>query len=119
MNKQQKSGKQPRKPRKVSDEEVRYTLLTMCAEAGLEGKVRPEDVAMAILTDQWQTLLSRLRLMCKQQAIAGYIEILRKGEVADPEDFKGVIRLRITEAGLREAAVVEMPKKKKKREGWA
>ena len=26
--------------------------------------------------------------------------ILRKGEPADPDDFKGVYRLRITEAGL-------------------
>ncbi|MBK8987918.1 MAG: DUF3253 domain-containing protein [Chloroflexi bacterium] len=92
---------QPKKPRRVSDDEVRETLLQMCRAAGLDDSVRPEDVARAILPDFWQTLLKRIRLMAKQLTVAGKLTILRKGEPADPADFKGLIRLQITELGLQ------------------
>jgi hypothetical protein len=90
----------PKKPRKVSDDEVRDTILTMCQEAGLNGVVKPEAVARTILPDFWQTLLKRIRLTSKQLAVAGKVLILRKGEPADPNDFKGIYRLQITEAGM-------------------
>lgn len=92
--------KRQQKPRRVSDEEVRETILNMCREAGLDGAVRPEAVAQLILPNHWQTLLKRIRLMSKQLAVAGLLTILRKGEPADPTDFKGIIRLQITEMGL-------------------
>lgn len=90
-----------RKPRRVSDDEVDETILALCRAAGLEGRVRPEDVAMTILPDHWQTLTGCIRLASRQLAHQGKIEILRKGEPVDPDNFKGVYRLRITEAGLR------------------
>jgi len=90
----------PPKPRKVSDDEVRDTLLLMCRKAGLAGSIKPEDVARTVLPDFWQTLLKRIRLTSKQLALAGKVVILRKGEAADPNDFKGLYRLQITEAGL-------------------
>lgn len=97
----------PKKPRRVSDEEVRETILKMAGAEGLEGSIRPEDVARRILPDHWQTLLKRVRLTSKQLAVAGLLTILRKGEPADPEEFKGLIRLQITEAGMAATAVEE------------
>jgi hypothetical protein len=91
----------PKKPRRVSDEEVHQTILQLCRQAGLGGAVRPEAVAQHILPEHWQTLLKRVRLAGKQLAVAGRITILRKGEVTDPNDFKGLIRLQITELGLQ------------------
>ena len=91
----------PKKPRKVSDDEVRDTILEMCREAGSNGAVKPEAVARTILPDFWQTLLKRIRLTSKQLAVAGKIAILRKGEPADPNDFKGLYRLQITEMGMQ------------------
>jgi hypothetical protein len=90
----------PKKPRRVSDDEVRDTILAMCREAGLDSSIKPEDVAHIILPDFWQTLTKRIRLTSKQLAAAGKIVILRKGEPADPNDFKGLYRLQITKAGL-------------------
>lgn len=90
------------KPRRVSDEEVRETILEQTRAAGLEGKVRPEDVAMALLPHHWQTLTGRIRLTCRQLAHEGKVYILRKGNVADPDDFKGVYRIRVSKAGLEE-----------------
>lgn len=97
----------PKKPRRVSDDEVRETILTLCREAGLEGVVRPETVARVILPEHWQTMLKRVRLMGKQLATAGLLTILRKGEPADPKVVKGVIYLQITEAGLVVEEVVD------------
>lgn len=90
----------PKKPRRVSDDEVRETILSFCRAAGPDGNVRPEDVARHILPDHWQTLLKRIRLTSKQLAVAGQIVILRKGQPADPDDVKGLIRLQITALGL-------------------
>ncbi|MDT8304354.1 MAG: DUF3253 domain-containing protein [Anaerolineae bacterium] len=89
-----------KKPRRVSDEEIRETLLTLCRAAGPAGRVRPEDIAIAILPDHWQTLTKRIRLIGRQLAHAGKVVILRKGEPVDPDDFRGVYRLQITEAGM-------------------
>ncbi len=90
-----------KKPRRVSDGEVRETILALARAAGPEGRVRPEDVAIAILPNHWQTLTGRIRLAARQLAHEGLIVILRKGQAADPDDFKGVYRLRITVAGLQ------------------
>jgi hypothetical protein len=47
--------------------------------------------------------------MSKQLAVAGLLTILRKGEPADPQDFKGVVRLQITSAGLIDDAGLNGP----------
>lgn len=95
-------AKEPDKPRRVSDQEVRETILAFCRMAGLDGKIKPETVAMEILPRHWRTLLKRIRIISRHLAHEGKIIILRKGEPADPDDFKGLYRLRITEKGLHE-----------------
>jgi hypothetical protein len=97
-------AKEPKKPRRVSDQEVRETILALCREEGVEGKIKPETVAMDILPQHWRTLLKRIRIMSRHLAHEGKIVILRKGEPADPDDFKGLYRLRITAEGLKEEA---------------
>lgn len=87
-----------KKKKKISDEVIVETVLQMCAAEGREGKVRPEDVAMELYPEEWQSLLSRIRLTARQLTEAGHLEILRKGTPVDPNDFKGVYRLRIAEA---------------------
>ncbi|MCB8946170.1 MAG: DUF3253 domain-containing protein [Ardenticatenaceae bacterium] len=86
--------------RRIADTVVRATILEMCREAGLDGSVKPEAIAQAVYPEKWQTMLKRVRLMAKQMALAGDLVILRKGELADPEEVKGLIRLQITEQGL-------------------
>ena len=48
-------------------------------------------------------LWRRYMVAVKQQAIhlarAGKIDIVRKGKAVDPNDFKGIVRLRLTEPG--------------------
>lgn len=82
------------KKQKISDEAVVETILQLCA-ADEDGVVRPEDVAMELYPEDWQSLTKRIRLIARQLAEAGHIIILRKGQPVDPNDFKGVYRLQI------------------------
>ena len=89
---------QPKKKRRIADDLIKETILKQCAAAGPTSFTIPEAVAREIYPEQWQTLLKRVRLFARQMALAGQIVILRKGEIADPdEDVKGLIRLRIAE----------------------
>ena len=83
------------KKRKISDEVIVETIIQMCA-AEEDSIVRPEDVAMELYPEDWQSLTKRIRLTSRQLAEAGHIIILRKGQAADPNDFKGVYRLQIS-----------------------
>lgn len=69
----------------------------MCGEAGPERNVTPAAIAQSLLDFDWQSLLKRLRATAIKLALAGYINIIRKGKPADPEDFKGVYKLRLVE----------------------
>lgn len=91
---------QPTKKRRISDELIYETILQMCAAVGRDSNIRPEDVAIELYPEDWQSLLKRVRLFAKQLATSGEIEILRKGEPVDPDDAKGIIRLRISESFL-------------------
>jgi len=86
-----------KRKRKISDEAIVETIIQLCAAVGPEDKVRPEDVAMELYPEDWQSLSKRIRLTARQLAEAGHIDILRKGEPVDPDDFKGVYRLRISQ----------------------
>ncbi|MBP8001875.1 MAG: DUF3253 domain-containing protein [Chloroflexi bacterium] len=86
---------QPQKKRRIADDLVKTTILEQCAAAGPQGYTTPEAVAQAIYPEKWQTLLKRIRLFARQMAEAGQIVILRKGQVADPGEVKGLIRLRL------------------------
>lgn len=83
------------KKRKISDEAIVETIIQLCA-ANEDGVVRPEDVAMELYAEDWQSLTKRIRLTARQLAEAGHIIILRKGEPVEPNDFKGVYRLQIS-----------------------
>lgn len=107
LRKRELARLEKRKKQRVSDERVQETLFNQLVEAGLEGAVKPEDIARELYPEEWQRMLKRVRLMAKQQAVAGNLVILRKGEIADPEDFKGLIKLRVTERYLQKVVASE------------
>lgn len=84
-----------RKGDRVSDDLIYDTILKMCAAAGPEKSVSPAAIAQALDQFTWQALLKRLRITAVRQAKAGLIHIMRKGKPADPDDFKGVYKLRL------------------------
>jgi hypothetical protein len=88
------------KPRKfrVSDAAVFETIIQLCAASWPDETVRPEDIAMTLHEAEWQALTKRIRLAVKQLAEAGHVQILRKGKPAEPDDFKGVYRVRLADS---------------------
>lgn len=78
-------------------QQVRTAILDQCRAAGAERSVAPAEIAQALAAKQWRTLLPAIKRRAADMALAGEIEILRKGRVVDPRDFKGVYRLRIVD----------------------
>ncbi len=77
---------------RIRDEMVFDTIMQMVQE-NPEKHIRPEDIAMTLRKEQWQELLKRVRLFVRKLALEGHVHIMRKGAVADPDDFKGIYRV--------------------------
>lgn len=75
------------------------TILTLCADAGPSKTICPTDAAKAHAAARgedalaWRTHLSEVRRRAVALAHSGQIVIYRKGKPADPDNFRGVIRL--------------------------
>ena len=113
--------------RRISDNDLYNHILKTCGEAGHEKNVTPANIAQTIAEFDWQSLLKRIKQIATRQAKAGYILIIRKGKPADPDDFKGVYKVRLVEGVDWEAVIadesinrgsgVAHPQKQEKEEG--
>ena len=79
-------------------------ILDLLAKAAPGKSVSPEAVARAMDPEGWRRLLGHVRSTAVGLARAGRIVILRHGKPADPDDFKGVYRLRAADAQPQEDA---------------
>ncbi len=59
--------------------------------------VSPEEVARAVDPEGWRRLLGHVRATAVGLARQGRLVITRHGKPADPEQFKGVYRLKLPE----------------------
>jgi len=76
--------------------EVESAIFDLLAAKVAPGKsVSPEEVARAVDPEGWRRLLGHVRAVARGLARQGKLVILRHGKPADPEDFKGVYRLRL------------------------
>lgn len=64
-----------------------------------EARRRPKDGP-----DLWKRYLNAVKQQAVFLARQGRIEIVRKGEVADPNDFKGIVRLRLPQKASKSKA---------------
>lgn len=102
MNDSKKSGSPAQDT--ASDDPVATAILALLTAPGAEKAVSPEAAARAYAEtrrrkndppDLWRHYLNAVRQQAIHLARAGRIEILRKGKPVDPNDFKGVYRLRL------------------------
>jgi hypothetical protein len=61
--------------------------------------ISPEEVARTVDPEGWRRLLGHVRAVARGLARQGKLVILRHNKPADPEDFKGVYRLRLPMSG--------------------
>jgi hypothetical protein len=71
-------------------------LLRLANKAGPGESIGPADVAREIAQEtgvEWEQLLKAVRRAAVRLALDGHAVILLKGEVVDPENFRGVYRI--------------------------
>lgn len=92
LNKQQRKKK---KKKRLDEPIIRARIMALCSEAKPGKSIMPLTVAKDLDDESWRTYLRPIRIAAAKLAREGMIEILRKGKPADPDDFKGIIRLRL------------------------
>lgn len=87
---------------KPHDDQIEETILRL-AGARSEGRtICPSEAARALGGDKpegWGPLMQPIRKVAVSMMKQGRIVITRKGRPVDPDDFKGVYRLRMPEKG--------------------
>ena len=77
-----------------SPAEIEATILRLLEEAGAGRTISPTDAARALIEgSEWNVLMPAVRRAAVKLALEGRLVIIRKGQPADPNDFKGVYRL--------------------------
>ncbi|MCA9986872.1 MAG: DUF3253 domain-containing protein [Anaerolineales bacterium] len=93
LHKQQKVKK---KKKRLDEPVVIERIMALCHAVGPTKSITPQQVAAALDEEDWHSYLRPVRVAAAKLARDGRIEILRKGKPVDPDDFKGVIRLRLS-----------------------
>ncbi|MBD3835789.1 DUF3253 domain-containing protein [Brevundimonas sp.] len=57
--------------------------------------IEPAEVAKALQPEQWQRMLPKVRTTALGLMRQGRLTITKKGKPVDPDDFRGVTRLRL------------------------
>jgi hypothetical protein len=74
---------------------VEDAIFDLLAKAAPGKSIAPEDVARAVEPERWQRMLPRVRAIAVGLARAERLVILRHNKPADPDDFRGVWRMRL------------------------
>ncbi len=79
-------------------ENIEAAILDLLGKLAPGKSISPEEVARAVDPEGWRRQLSQVRSTAVGLARAGRLVILRHNKPADPDDFKGVWRMRLPDA---------------------
>lgn len=77
--------------------DIEAAILQRLAELAPGKSAAPEEIARALDAEGWRRLLPQVRATAVGLARQGRLLILRHNKPADPENFRGVYRLRLPE----------------------
>ncbi len=80
----------------LDKDHIKRVIMNMALERGALKTFCPSEVARHIAgnhPDQWGVLMIPIRRVAVELMKKGELLILRKGEIVDPDHFKGVYRL--------------------------
>lgn len=83
---------------KPDETELEATILTLAAQRGEGRTICPSEAARALGGDHpdgWGPLMQPIRRTAVRLMKEGKVVITRKGRPVDPDDFRGVYRLRL------------------------
>jgi hypothetical protein len=75
------------------DAQIRDTILTLVNARGAGKTICPSEAAKELDSENWRSLLSKVRRTAQAMAKEDRIAIYRKGKPIEPDAIKGVIRL--------------------------
>ena len=78
---------------------IEASILALAAARGPGKSICPSEVARALRPEAWQALMAPVRQAAARLSQAGQVDILRKGKPVTGDSARGVIRLRMREAG--------------------
>lgn len=78
---------------------IETAIFDLLAKAAAGKSVSPEEVARAADPEGWRRSLGHVRAVARGLARQGKLVILRHNKPADPDDFKGVWRMRLPSPG--------------------
>lgn len=84
------------------EQELEVAMLRLVAERGPDKTVCPSEAARAVGGDHpdgWGQLMQPARKVAVRLMKEGRLVITRKGRPVDPDDFRGVYRLRLPPEG--------------------
>lgn len=87
---------------KPSPERIATAMLELATERGTPKTICPSEVARALggpHPDGWGPLMPAVRRVAVDLMKAGQVVVVRKGRPVDPDDFRGVYRIRLAEPG--------------------
>jgi hypothetical protein len=79
--------------------QVEAAIFDLLAQVAPGKSVSPEEVARAVDPEGWRRTLGHVRATAIGLARQGRLVILRHNKPADPDDFKGVWRMRLPQQG--------------------
>lgn len=85
---------------KPDETELEATILALAAQRGEGRTICPSEAARALGGDHpdgWGPLMQPIRRTAVRLMKEGKVVITRKGRPVDPDDFRGVYRLRLPE----------------------
>ncbi len=80
--------------------DIAQTILKLARECGHDKSIDPTEVARAIAGSdekEWRLMMKPVRAEAVRLAKGGLVHIKRKGKIVDPEGFKGVYRIALSE----------------------
>ncbi|MEE2527085.1 DUF3253 domain-containing protein [Hyphobacterium sp. HN65] len=77
----------------MDNDTVEAVIMTLVEARGAGKSICPTDAARELDAEHWRGRLGAVKQAAVRLALAGKVDILRKGKPVDPTDFKGVYRI--------------------------
>lgn len=77
------------------DKKISDTIIEKLLQRDAGKTICPSEVARALFPDNWRDEMEHVRTVAKSLVKEGKIVITQEGEVVDPDNFKGAIRLKL------------------------
>lgn len=94
----------------IAPDALRQAILSACATRGPAKTVCPSEVARDLAGSNetiWRLLMKPIRREAVRLAKEGEIVIRRKGQIVDPDAFKGIYRLALRAKSERDGSAID------------